>query len=57
MLPISFVDIKWCASNQMLREEAENSTAVYDYIGTAIVTNEGEKTQHNCTQVFPCVYN
>lgn len=49
MPSISFVDIKWCASNQMLREEAENSTAVYDYIGTAIVTNEGEKTQHNCT--------
>ncbi len=46
MLPISFVDIKWCASNQMIQEKAENSPEVYDYISTAIMTNEDEKTQH-----------
>lgn len=37
---------KWCASNQMLQEKAENSPEVYDYIGTVIATNEDEKTQH-----------
>lgn len=53
MLPISFVDIKW---RPIKCYEAENSTAVYDYIGTAILTNEGEKTQHITAPKFSVVF-